>query len=80
MTFLSQPPRHYLGAAWYQREIEIPADWKNQRVALFLERPRWESVVWLDGRRIGSARSLVAPHEFELGLLDSGRHSLTVAR
>ena len=24
VPFLSQPPRHYLGAAWYQREIQIP--------------------------------------------------------
>ncbi|MCU0748206.1 MAG: hypothetical protein MUF13_01530 [Akkermansiaceae bacterium] len=78
VPFLSQPPRHYLGAAWYQREIEIPQDWKNQRVVLFLERPRWESVVWLDDRRVGSARSLVAPHEFELGLLEPGRHRLSI--
>ena len=25
VPFLSQPPRHYLGAAWYQREIQIPS-------------------------------------------------------
>ena len=25
VPFLSQPPKHYLGAAWYQREIDIPA-------------------------------------------------------
>ena len=24
VPFLSQPPKHYLGAAWYQRDIEIP--------------------------------------------------------
>src|SRR3970040_293458 len=24
VPFLAQPPRHYLGAAWYQRDIEIP--------------------------------------------------------
>ena len=24
VPFLSQPPRHYLGAAWYQRDIQIP--------------------------------------------------------
>ena len=27
VPFLSQPTRHYLGAAWYQREIDIPASW-----------------------------------------------------
>ena len=72
VPFLSQPARHYLGAAWYQRSIEIPKDWKNRRVTLFLERPRWESTVWVNGREAGSARSLVAPHEFELGLLEPG--------
>ncbi len=25
MPYLSQPPRHYLGVAWYQRDIDIPA-------------------------------------------------------
>jgi hypothetical protein len=78
VPFLSQPPRHYLGAAWYQREIEIPAAWKDHRVSLFLERPRWESTVWVDEREAGSARSLVAPHEFGLGLLEPGRHRLTI--
>lgn len=78
VPFLSQPERHYLGVAWYQREVAIPEDWKGQRVQLFLERPRWESTVWIDGREVGKARSLVAPHEFELGLLEPGSHRLTI--
>lgn len=78
VPFLSQPKRHYLGAAWYQREIRIPDDWKNRRVSLFLERPRWESSVWIDDRSVGSARSLVAPHEFDLGILKPGAHRLSI--
>ncbi|MCA9237014.1 MAG: hypothetical protein KDA44_16185 [Planctomycetales bacterium] len=78
VPFLSQPPRHYLGAAWYQRDFEIPRDWKTRRVQLFLERPRWESTVWIDERQVGSMRSLVAPHEFELGVLEPGKHRLTI--
>lgn len=78
VPFLSQPKRHYLGAAWYQREIRIPETWMGRRVCLFLERPRWESSVWLDGRPLGSARSLVAPHEYELGLVKPGVHRLSV--
>lgn len=78
VPFLSQPPRHYLGAAWYQREIEVPVAWKNHRVVLFLERPRWESSVWVNDKLMGSARSLVAPHESDLGLLGPGRHRLTI--
>lgn len=78
VPFLSQPKRHYLGAAWYQREIRIPDDWKDRRVSLFLERPRWESSVWVDDRAVGSARNLVAPHEFELGVLKPGVHRLSI--
>ena len=78
VPFLSQPPRHYLGAAWFQRDVVIPEEAKDQRAELFLERPRWESTVWLDDREIGSARSLVAPHQFDLGVLTPGTHRLTV--
>jgi len=78
VPFLSQPPKHYLGAAWYNREIEIPANWQNKRVVLFLERPRWESTVWIDGKKIGSNLSLVAEHEYDLGNLSVGKHKLSI--
>jgi beta-galactosidase len=78
VPFLSQPPKHYLGAAWYNREIEIPADWQNKRIVLFLERPHWESTVWIDGKKIGSNLSLVAEHEYDLGNLPAGRHKLSI--
>lgn len=78
VPFLSQPPRHYLGAAWYVREFVIPDDWQGKRISLYLERPRWESSVWIDGRRIGSDRSLVAAHEYELGDLAPGKHRIAI--
>src|ERR1700722_20275730 len=78
VPFLCQPPRHYVGAAWYQRDIEIPKDWRGKRVVLFLERPHWKSTVWLDDKEIGSDISLCTPHEFDLGLVPPGNHRLTV--
>jgi beta-galactosidase len=78
MPYLSQPQRHYLGLAWYQRDMDIPRDWQGQGVHLILERPRWETTVWVDDRRIGSNNSLCAPHEYDLGILTPGRHRLTV--
>ncbi|MFL6255624.1 MAG: sugar-binding domain-containing protein [Pyrinomonadaceae bacterium] len=78
VPFLSQPPRHYIGVAWYQRDLEVPDAWRGRRVVLSMERPRWESTVWVDERRVGSNNSLVAPHEFDLGQLAPGRHRLTV--
>ncbi len=78
VPFLSQPPRHYLGVAWYQREINIPTYWAGRRVVLTLERPHWETTVWLDNKKIGSEKSLVAPHVFDFGAVTPGRHHLSI--
>lgn len=78
VPFLSQPPRHYLGAAWYQRDIDIPAEWASRRAVLTLERPHWETSVWVDEEKFGSLISLCVPHVYDLGYLTPGRHRLTI--
>ncbi|HEX3186122.1 MAG TPA: discoidin domain-containing protein [Pyrinomonadaceae bacterium] len=78
IPFLSQPARHYLGVAWYQRDFETYQFQNARRFVLTLERPHWETTVWVDGKKIGSDRSLVAPHVYELGMLTAGRHQLTI--
>jgi len=40
--------------------------WAGRRVVLHLERPRWQTTVWLDSRQVGSNNSLVAPHVYDL--------------
>ena len=78
VPFLCQPPWHYLGAAWYQHDFEIPESWQGKHTTLFLERPHWQSIVWLDGKEIGSNDSLVAPHEYDLGILPPGEHHFSI--
>lgn len=79
LPFWLQPERHYVGVAWYEREIEVPAGWEGRRVVLFLERPHWETTVWVDGRRIGSDDSLSTPHVYDLGTdLAAGPHRLSI--
>jgi hypothetical protein len=79
VPFWLQPDKHYVGAAWYQRDIEIPAAWRVRRVVLTLERPHWETRVWLDGRLIGTNDSLSTPHVYDLGTsLAPGKHTLTL--
>ncbi len=69
----------YAGPAWYQRDIDIPASWQGQRVTLFLERCRWVTSVWLDDQFIGSQDSLIAPHQYDLGVgVAPGKHRLTI--
>jgi len=68
----------YIGPAWYQRDIEIPAEWSGKRVELFLERCMWESTVWIDGKKVGMQNSLSTPHQYDLGVLKPGKHTVTV--
>jgi beta-galactosidase len=78
VPFLSQPQKHYLGAAWYQRDIDIAPGWRGKRVVLFLERPHWGSTVWLDARKVGTRLSLVGEHAHDLGFLAPGKHRLSI--
>ena len=78
VPYLSQPVKHYLGVAWYQREIDIPAAWRGKRVSLTLERTRWQTDVYLDEKAMGSCHSLVAPHQFDLGMVEPGKHRLSI--
>jgi hypothetical protein len=78
LPFFLTPNKHYVGAAWYQREILIPAEWKNKDVHLYLERAHWETRVWLDGTPFGVQNSLCTPHEYALGVIKPGRHRLVI--
>ncbi|HTQ11095.1 MAG TPA: discoidin domain-containing protein [Fimbriimonadaceae bacterium] len=79
IPFFLQPQRHYVGPAWFQRDIDVPDAWAGKRIELSLERPHWTTQVWVDGRFIGSGESLSTPDEFDLGTsLAAGRHSLTI--
>jgi len=79
VPFWLQPDKHYVGAAWYQRDIDIPAAWKGKRVVLTLERPHWQTLVWIDEHAVGSNDSLSTPHVYDLGsVLKPGTHQLTI--
>jgi len=78
VPFWLQPDKHYQGAAWYARTIEIPSDWQRQRITLTLERPHWETQLWLDDREIGRRDSLSTPHIYDLGSVTPGTHRLSI--
>ncbi|MFN8466889.1 MAG: glycoside hydrolase [Caldilineaceae bacterium] len=79
VPFWLQPDKHYNGAAWYQRSIEIPTEWQGRRITLSLERPHWETTVWLDDRRLGTRNSLSTAHVYDLGIdVKPGLHRLTI--
>lgn len=66
IPFWLQPDKHYVGPAWYQKEVVIPDRWRGKRMTLSLERCHWETTVWVNGRRIGTGDSLSTPHRYDL--------------
>nr|WP_294895339.1 sugar-binding domain-containing protein [uncultured Pedobacter sp.] len=79
IPFWLTPKKHYVGAAWYQKDVEIPADWKNKHLVLFLEQAHTETMVWVDDKEIGLQNSMVAPHQYNLSnFLSPGKHTITI--
>ena len=79
VPFWLQPDKHYVGPAWYERDVVVPPEWKGRRLVLHLERPHWGTIAWLDGRIVGSSDSLSTPHEYDLGTaVEPGKHRLTI--
>lgn len=79
VPFWLQPLKYYVGAAWYQKEVNIPKEWKDKDIRLFLERCHWESRLWIDDKEIGMRNSLGTPHLYDLSKeLTPGKHLLSI--
>lgn len=78
VPFIAQPPKHYLGKAWYQKEFLVGKKDAGKDYVLKMECTRWKSCVWVDETFIGEETSLCGPHDYDLGTLKEGKHILTV--
>ncbi|WP_231425161.1 sugar-binding domain-containing protein [Pedobacter sp. Leaf250] len=79
IPFWLTPAKHYTGAAWYQKDIEVPANWKGQRVVLLLEYPHSETRVWIDDVEVGTQFTFVVAQNFELPAnLKPGKHTISL--
>ena len=56
----------YMGPAWYQRDIEFPADWKGKCIFLYFERTHWLSSVWVDTKEVSRLDYISVPHNHDL--------------
>lgn len=79
MPFWLTHAKHYVGAAWYSRDITIPSAWRNLHLQLFLEQPHFITQVWLNETYLGTYNSLNTPHVFSLPPnIKPGKHRLTI--
>ena len=69
---------YFKGAAWYQREVEIPESWAGKNFRLLLERTK-DTHVWFDDIHCGYENTLSAPQYFNLTkAVKPGKHLITV--
>ena len=76
VSFLSQPPKHFLGKAYYKRTFQVDcgeAEW-----LLVIELTHWRTKVFLDDTEIGEDCSLCTPHQISCGKLTAGIHEIMV--
>lgn len=78
VPFWLNPDKHYVGVAWYQREIEIPDAWNNKRIQFEFERTHWETSLYIDGKKIDHQDALQVPHRYVVSSLIPGKHLLTL--
>ena len=79
IPFWLKPVRYYKGVAWYQKEVDLPAGWNGKDIILFLERPHWESTVYVNGKKAGVENSLAVAHQFDItDLLVPGKNLISI--
>lgn len=81
LTFFLTPDKHYVGAAWYRRTFTLPKDMRagEMRFTIMLERPHWETTLWINGKKVGMQNSLTTPHVFDVtGLVKRGKNTIAV--
>jgi len=79
VPFWLSPKKVYYGTAWYKKTIAIPENWKEKQISLFLERPHWETTVWVNDQIAGMQNTLATPHNYDLSqFLSPGAHTITI--
>lgn len=56
----------YMGPAWYQREMTIPAEWNGKRIFMYFERTHWLSSIYVDTKEVSKIDYISVPHNHEL--------------
>ena len=76
--FFLTPEKHYVGRAWYSREVVIPKEWKKKCVQLTLERTK-PAEVYVDGHLAGKSDDICTPQRYDLTpWLTPGRHTIAI--
>ncbi len=80
LTFFLTPDKHYVGVAWYNKTINLKSiNTSKNRYIVYLERPHIQSTLFVNGKEVGSDRSLCVPHEYDVtNYLKKGENFISI--
>jgi hypothetical protein len=67
-----------VSAAWYQREIEVPAGWDGRRITLSVEYLNSFAIVFIDGKKVGEIRFPAGEVNLNAACRPGSRHVLSL--
>ncbi len=74
-----QPVKKYTGAAWYNKTVHIPEQWLGNPLFLNLERPHWQSSIWINGNLVASKNSLGVAHTYTISeFVKKGENKISI--
>ncbi len=65
---------------WYRRTFEVPTDWAGEKVLLHFGAVDWETMVWVNGKEVGTHRGGYDPFTFDVtaALNKAGKQEVVV--
>lgn len=76
--FWLTPEYYYVGPAWYTKTISINKK-DSRRYILLLERPHWETNLWVNNKFVGKQNSLSTPHYYDItDFIIKGNNTITI--
>ncbi len=70
---------HFIGKAWYARQVAVPADWTGRRVFLCFGGVHRYGAVWVNDTFLGEHIGYLSPFEFDITPLATPGSSLRIA-
>lgn len=76
-SFLSRK-YHFVGKAWYKKQVEVPQNWQGKNIRMVLERTK-PTQVWIDGNEVGINDNISTSQIYELtDFMTPGKHDIVI--
>ena len=68
----------FMPAVWYKKRVQVPAEWKGQKVLLHFQAVDYDATVWVNGAEVGRHRGGFTPFSCSLQELATGGDEIEI--